>query len=328
MLHSYFSFKDKHYKTLEFIKDNLNSNENNLYIAKKIKKLNEYQFFYLLSDLIYHHPIKHLSLDNIKLFFESRKTIINEDDYLPFQDYGKDFVHIPISDTYVVFNSKKGLRSLVDYYLKTKEYPKETLITKLLVLSDKILEDIYQQVNTIKNYFLNNLQNEENYQNDLRISFSTDIIIALEDFEKYVVTLCDEIQDKISGLSGFISNNENYTISVDNKILEKLYFGLEKFMFIDETQTSLTQFIDVLKLNWKEHNSVIYLRMDNIQFKYFIDCISQFLNTKIPLTFIERSQNIKNINGIINASSIRASYSRAYGSTKDFESIRAIFENL
>ncbi|WPO78197.1 hypothetical protein [Flavobacterium sp. KACC 22761] len=328
MLHSYFRIKNKHHKTLDFINDNLNSQEDNLSIDKKIKKLNEFQFFHLLSELMYNHPIKHFSINTISLFFKRQETNVNEDDYLPFQDYDKDFVRIPITGSYVVFNSKKELRYLVDYYFKTKEYPKETLITKLLVLSDKILEHISQKVHTIKYYFLNHLQKEENHHNDLTVSFFVDIITALEDYEKDLLKLYDEIQGKISGLSGSISNNENYTITTDNEILRKLYFGLEKFMYIDQSKTSLTEFIDVLKLGWKEHNSVIYLQMDNLQFKYFIECLNQFLSIKIPLTFIELSGNIQNKNGRIKANSIYTSVSKSIIKTKDLELIKSIFEKL
>lgn len=328
MLHSYFKIKDKHYKTLDYIKNNLNSKQNTLSIKKKINKLNEYQFFFLLCDLMYHHPIEHLTVDTFKFFFEIRETIISEDDYLPFQDYVKDYVHIPITDSYVVFSSKKELESLVDYYLNTKEYPKEILITKLLVLSDKILEDIYQQVSTIKYYFLKYVEHEENIDNDLKVDYSVDIIKALENYEKNLLELYDKIQEKISEASETTSKNGNYIITTDNEILKKLYSGLEKFMFIDQSKTTLNQFIEVLKLDWQAHNYVVYLAMDNIQFKYFIDCFNQFLRNKIPLTHIERSENIENKNGKIKAKSVRTSVSKSNMPPKDFELIKSIFEKL
>jgi hypothetical protein len=264
MLHSYFKIKDKHYKTLDYIKNNLNSGQNTLSIKKKINKLNEHQFFFLLGDLMYHHPIEHLTVNTFKFFFEIRETIISEDDYLPFQDYANDYVHIPITDSYVAFTYKKELESLVDYYLSTKEYPKESLITKLLVLSDKILENIYQQVNTIKYYFLRYVEHQENIDNDIKVCYSMDIIIALENYEKDLLELNYKIQEKISILSEPNFKTGNYIITTDNEILKKLYSGLEKFMYIDQNKTTLNQFIEVLKLDWQAHNSVIYLQMDNI----------------------------------------------------------------
>lgn len=328
MLHSFFKFKDKHYKTLDYIKNNLNSQQNTLSIKKKINKLNEYQFHFLFCDLLYNHPIEHLTLDTLKLFFEKRETIIIEDDYVPFELSNKDRISIPITDTYVVFNYKKELESLVDYYLDSTEYPKETFITKLVVLSDKILEEISYPASIVKNYFLEYIEREENINNGNKVFYSMLIIDELENYEKNILKLYDKIQEKISNISNPISRNGNYFITTNDEILKKLYYGLEKFMFIDHNKTTLKQFIEVLKLDWQSHNSVIILEMDNIQFRYFVKCFEHFLNSNLYITSFEYSGNIENKNGKIKANAVYVSVSKSNILPKKNELIKSIFEEL
>lgn len=336
MLDSYFRFKDKHYKTLESLKDNLNSEENNLFTVKKIKKLNDYQFFYLLSHLMYHHPIEHFTLDTLELFFETKKIILNDndydDDYLPFQDFDKNYTPVlPITTFhhYVTHNFAEGVGSLANYYLSTKKYSKKIWLTKLFILSDKIIEDIHQQVSTVKYYFRRYIENEENPDNYLKVNHSMEIVVALENYEIVLQQLYKRIHEKISTLSSSISKTGNYNLNTNDEILEKFYFRLEKFMFIDQNKTTLNQFIEVLKLDWQSHNSIIHFQMDNIQFRYFINRINQFFKTNISMTSMFYSGNIETKNGKINPSAIYTSASKSIIKLpKKHKLIESIFENL
>ncbi|PWA05999.1 hypothetical protein [Flavobacterium laiguense] len=328
MLYSYFKIKDKHYKTLDYIKNNLNSEQNTLSIKKKINKLNEYQFFYLFSDILYYYPINQLTIDTLGSFFEIEIRNINEVDALPFQDNNPADDFIPIRDSFATFNYTERLPHLIDYYLNTKEYPKETLTTKILVLSDKILGNIHQQVCAIKYYFLRYVEYKESIDSGIKVYYSMDIIVALENYEKNLLEIYEKIQEKISTISKLTLKTGNYMINIDKEILKKLYFGLEKFMFIDQKKTTLDQFIEVFELDWDAHNSIVYLEMDNIQFNFFIECIHDFFNAKIPITFIERSGNIENKNGKIKAKSVYASVSKSNMIPKDFKSIKSIFEEI
>lgn len=327
MLYSYFRLKDKHFKTLKLIKKSLNSKSNNLPKRKKINGLNEYQYFYLLNDLINHYPIEKFTVNELELFFKTNKVILN---YSPsvFSDNEVVDEFVPVYADFVSLNYKKNVYSVVDYFFETKEYPQETLLTKLLVLSDKIFELIFDPLLNIRSCVDSYLETNKGSEDEEKLLFLIEISLSLQNHERNVLELIDKIQNKIESLSKNSIQKESYLIDTDDRVLKKLYFGLEKFMYLDQNKTSLSQFIEVLKFDWQSHESIIYLQMDNIQFKYFIECLSQFLNIKIPLTFIERSQNIRNINGVIKASSIRSSYSRAYGVNKDFETLRLIFESL
>lgn len=328
MLHSYFKIKDKHYKTLNCIKNNLNYQQDALSIKKKMNKLNEYQFFFLLNDLMHEHPMEHFSLHTLELFFEKGEIIINQNYHLPFQDSSiwNDFV--PATADWVYFKYKNDVDYVTDYFLNTKEYPKETLITKLLVLSDKIFELIFHPLIQIRNSFELYIENEHIVEKDEKFHFLKGIINALDSREKQILELSYNIQEKIDTLSKISIQNENYLIDTNNETLKKLYFGLEQNMLIDQDKTSLKQFLEVLKHDWNTHNSIIHLEIGNIQFKYFIDCMHQFLHIKIPLTFIQRSGNIRNKNGIIKAGSMYTTSSNNSIKQKDIELIKSVFEEL
>jgi hypothetical protein len=327
MLQSYFKIKDKHYKTLDYIKNNLNSQQKALSIKKKINKLNDYQFFFLLGDLMVHYPIENFTEDTLQLFFKKSELLLNQSEYFSLRASGNVNDFVPVIVDIAHLNCKNNVESLIDYFLNTKEYPKETLITKLLVLAEKIFKDIYHSSIIIKLAFDEYLENNKNITRDKKYDFQNDIASALNNYEIYLSELSYRIQEKIDTLSKTNIQNENYLIDIDKEILNKLYFALEKNMFIDQNKTTLQQFINVLKLDWKDHESVIYLEMNNIQFKYFIDCIYDFFKTNIHITFIERSGNIENKNGKIKARAVYSSVSKSTNIKKK-ELIKSIFEKI
>ncbi|RVT71209.1 hypothetical protein EOD40_17515 [Flavobacterium sufflavum] len=328
MLHSYFKIKNKHYKTLDYINSNSNSKDENLFIKKKIKKLNQYQYFFFLNNILENNNLKNISINTLELFFEKSEIILNASEYISLQKNGNTNDFVPVKEDWITFHHKDNLKSLIDYFLNTKEYPKETLITKLLVLSERTLTDILQSIFILRVLIDEYVDEILNGDVDEKYYFLILISNGLENEIGHVQWLLDSIQEKIDSLSKTNIQNENYLIDIDNEILKKLYWGLEKNMLIDQEKTSLKQFIEVLKHDWKTHNSIMHLEMDNIQFRYFIECIDQFLKTKIPLTFIQRSGNIRNKNGKIKAGSMYTAGSNNIIKQKDIELIRSIFEKI
>lgn len=165
---------------------------------------------------------------------------------------------------------------------------------------------------------------------------SKDGIILLGDLannnqtsNKAIINSLKEVnKGKFNNVPKNLSENQNYLIETDNGILEKLYIGLEKNLFIDQSKTTLKQFIEVLKLDWQNHNNIITLEMDNIQFKFFLELMNIYLNIKIPMTIIERANNIHNNNGNIKANSVYTSVSKSKMEAKEAEVIKFIFTQL
>lgn len=328
MLYSYFNIKNKHKKTLNYIKCNIDSLENKPSVIKKIKKLNDCQFFFLITDLMNHLSRDQFIENALELFFTRSEILLNTDQYFDLKKNDRLNEFKPFIEEFVSSNYKEEVQSLINYFLETKEYPKETLMTKLLVLSDNIFEFIFHPASHLSIFINEYLEQKIDYEKNENYNFLNGISNDLNNTINGVVILSERIQEKIDSLSKTNIKNENYLIDTDNNILKKLYFSLEKNMFIDQNKTSLDQFINVLKLDWNSHNSIIHLEMDNIQFKYFIDCFNQFLKINIQKTFIQRAGNIRNKNGQIKANSMYTTGSNYVIKQKDFELIKSIFEKI
>lgn len=332
MLHSYFRLKNKHYNISSHYKFELPSDTDDLLLIKsRLSKQNESQFLFILTELL-NRPLDIIDMNTLNCFFihlESQP----EDFTLPFQDPEPNEISSNkfIPETYVVLNCKKKLQYLVDHYMDTKEYGKDTHINKLLVLLDYIYRDVLQLV-IINNYKVSNYIDDLDEIIDMkRFIYINDIRIALDHYTKYIQELCDNITNKITSLSKPNVSTENFSIEIDSFILKKIYFGLEQEMFINQEKTTCDQFLDVLLLDWESHNSIIYLEMDNILFKYFIESLETYFNTKIQLSTIEYSAKITNKNGIIKASAIYSSMAQYRKFTKerdDIKTLKSMFEKI
>lgn len=321
MIHNYFTLKEKQYKISNFLINNQNPNTIDLSIKKKISKLNEYQHFSLFSDFFISKPLNQILKEELDHFVEVLKKTNNEiDDYFPRSNFNTSESN---TDYFLVFNYKKGVSHLVNHYLNTKEYPKQTLITKLLFLKEKIQFSFIQPLTIIKPTFEYYVSNKDNINND-NIIFIRDLMDELVQIEERYLDYINKIDNKINSFS--TAKTGNYLITVDDEILIKVYNGLEKNDFIDIHKTSLEQFVEVLKSDWGKHKSIIYLNMDNIQFKYFVKCLDEYFKIGFQLTHIEYSGNIENKNGKIKAKSVYTSVSKSGMEPKDFELIKSIFE--
>jgi hypothetical protein len=356
MLHyPYFKNCNKHYYQAvnEIYKD---LSELNPKTYRAIGRLNEQQFFLFLANYIYYFRFTDIDITTLKHFFyrgnnfpiKNNIQIPYHNDPLPFdtdrvsfQDHteaNEDVKYNIIPEESLAFNCRKNLTELVTFYIEMREYPKETQSHMLLVLSEKIYENVLYPLITFKTAMIDYLDNENIEDSDLnikKISFLLDINAALGEYENYLEKLQSQIHEKVTILTksknGKVNINGNYLISFENGVLKKLFYSLEKFMFIDQNKTSLIQFIEVFENDWDSHNSIVYLEMDNILFKYFIDYLETYFNSKIQLSTIEYSAKISNKNGLIKAGAIYSSIAQYRKYTKereDIEKLKSIFENI
>ncbi|OXA95747.1 hypothetical protein B0A75_18955 [Flavobacterium oncorhynchi] len=333
MLHSFFKLKNKHYKFSSHFTNELTFYTNkNLLTKKKLSKLNESQFLFILGKLL-RYPIDQIETNTLNYFFFHLETQKPEEFALPWLD--QETIAISderfIPETYVELNCKKGLESLVDHYINTKEYGKDTHINKLLVLLDYIYNDILQPVNLNNYSFYDYIDNLEDITDMKRFIYLNDIRIALDNYADMAQQLCDKINIKITLLSKPNVSNENFRLEIDSNILKKIYFGLEQQMFINQEKTTCEQFLNVLQLDWKDHNSIITFEMDHILFKHFIDFLDLYFNLKIQLSTIEYSAKIANKNGLIKASRVSASigqYRKFMKDRDDINALKSMFEKI
>ncbi|WP_158729169.1 MULTISPECIES: hypothetical protein [unclassified Flavobacterium] len=309
-----------------------------------IGKLNESQFFLFLSNYIYYFRFEDIDITTLKHFFYIHYDhSIENNQPLPFQDNQKfknEEKSNIITEASIAFNCKKELSKLIAFHLEMREYPKETHSHLLLVLSDKIYEHISYPLSIFKIALINHIDNldiEVDNFDIKKISFLLDINGELEKYENHLEKLQSQIHKKVMVLttSKNVNNhgnkNGNYQINMSNGDLRNLYKNLEKIMLIDQNKTSLNQFIEVFENDWESHNSIIYLEMDNILFKHFIDFIKTYFDIKIELSTIEYSAKIANKNGIIKANAIYSSMAQYRRFTKerdDIKILKSMFEKI
>jgi hypothetical protein len=297
-------------------------------IKKKIKKINEHNFFSLFQDVIYYKPIRILTMPELECFFiEKQRFIYERKDDLPFLNLiedSRDKKNESRIDRYITFNCKTELKNVQHHMLTTQEYPKQVLLSKMLDFKERLIQNIATVV-YIKNSFIQYCDFEDNLNEFEKIKFSLNIIDKLNDFEIELFGFADEIDDKINSFS--TAKAGNYLISAKDDTLKKLYNNLEKEDFIDIHKTSQEQFIEVLKSDWEEHKSIIHFKMDNKQLKYFIETFNENLSAKISFSAMMYAGNIVGKKGIpIKTGSIYSSNS--YLPPKRHEEIKTIFSCL
>lgn len=328
MIYSYFKYSKNHDKFSKYLQNNCVEPKENLSIKRKINKFNEFQFLALLVDVTKYGFDYLLTIDTLNYFF-----------YLDFKVQPKNQFHhytlrliddpyfeeIFMGEVKAYLNCTNELDLLINYIFETTEFSKQSKIRKLTVLSDRVLNDMWHDLLSAKYLFTNFCENKNNY-NDERLGVFVLIKKALEDFENHISMTIDGLEEKIEMLSKPNFTNERSLLNIDNRILKKIYFGLEKHMFIDQEKTSEEDFIKVFTSDSVSHNSIVYFNMDNIQFNFFINSINKFLNIKINLTSIELLGNIENKNGKIKARSIYVSVSKSGMQPKNYKLIESIFE--
>lgn len=364
MINKYFKYNRKLQKLSDLILSFDNSSKMKKKLIKKISKLNEFQFIMLFNGFIIEKGIDEVTENELMLFILTDKIHypnnphsgidIYENKYLS-DDELKEIINSGITLTHERLNCKSKIEKLVknlfivpyqiDNYsdeavlevqLKKynensmeflKEFPKTTQITKLNYLRDKIINSFLVEISILSDYITKNISlknTETNKKNQL--IFILEKVLKLE--EK-LIELDKVIVNKIDSYN--IKKEGNYFIDSDTELLKKLYSELEKNDFIDIHKTSQEEFIEVLKSDWDKHSSIIHIKMDSIQFGYFIERLFVELKIKIHLSSIEYAGNIITKNGKINARSASSSYSNSKKKgtlPKRHKNIESIFEKL
>jgi hypothetical protein len=323
MLTNYFQKSKKYFKIRKLLMLENNSITTDKKIKKRISKLNEFEHFSLFCEVFTETSFYPFTKENLSHFTKKRKkTDYKIDDFFPRSNSNTTNSN---KDYFLIFNCNKDFQKLIINHLKTKEYSKDTLINKLLIIKDYVLECFLDPLTIL----IPTLKNQLGKTNKLFIENDTyicDLIEELTQIEEKYIELTNRVENKIHSFSKNIKGN--YQIDLKNEILEKLYKELDKFDFIDINKTSKDDFLNVLKLDWSYHNSIIYMRLNNIDFKYFILSFEKYFKNKIYLTFIEEAKNIKTINGDVTAKSIAVSFSKSKQNSENFEIIDSIFEKI
>lgn len=329
MIYSYFKYSKNHDKFSKYLQNNCVEPKENLSIKRKINKFNEFQFLTLLVDFTNGYGFDYpLTIDTLNYFFYLDFEVQSKNQFHLYElrhfnnpDFRENFM----GELKANLNCTYELDFLIDYIFETSEYSKQSKIRKLTELSNRVLNDMFQDYFEIKSFFNELCENKNNYK-DERLEIFILINKALEDYGNHLYMSIDSLEEKIENLSKPNFTNEKSLLNIDHKILKKLYFGLEMHMFIDQEKTSEEDFIKVFTSDSESHNSIVYFNMDNIQFNFFINSIYKFLNIKINLTSIELLGKIKNKNGKIKAKSIYVSVSKSGMQPKNYKLIESIFK--
>ena len=337
MIINYFQ-KNKDYFKIRKLLMNNNPETTDKKIKNKIKKLNEFEHFSLFCEVFIEKPLYPFTKEYFSYFTKKKKKSNQKiDDFFPRSNSNTSNSN---KDYYLVFNCNKDFEKLIINHLTTKEYSTETLVKKLLIIEEYLLQYFLDPLEILIPTLKNQLKktNKLFIEND---TFIFDLIEELEHNKKNYDNLLNSIENKIKSLSNdSIENNQiknntslkkikgNYQIEVKNEVLEEIYNELNRYDFIDIDRTSKEDFIKVFKLDWKDHDSVIHFKITNVEVKFFIECFDEVLKEKIPLTFIEHAGNIKTKDRIFKASTLYSGGSQSENNSPNIKIIRSIFEKI
>lgn len=312
-------------------------NEQSKLIKTKIKVLYDHSFFKLFKQVITLLPIKDMKNDELSFFVKEKvfSHFINDvSSYENIDDYSKTFLI-----DYVNLNCNLKIYKILEGLLNNKKVPLDILETELFTLKDFIISENLSNLDYVLNSFSEYLKTSIEYENYENILISMKIVDIINTHKYHLINYLDlitlkleEINIKASKSNKSIKRSNNYDLGmIDDKILINLYNELERNEFINIFETSCDQFIVVLKKDWNEHNSIIHLKMDNIQLNFFLRNLNKYLKIKLSLSKIELAKNIYNKNGILKAYSVSASYSeslRKGTEPKRKKEILSIFKKL
>ena len=338
MIANYFQKNKEYFKIRKSIILDYNPEKTNKKIKKRISKLSEFEHFSLFCEVFIEKPLFPFTKEYLSHFTKKRKKSNHKIyDFFPRSNSNTSNSS---KDYYLVFNCNKDFEELIINHLTTKEYSTETLVKKLLIIKEYLLQYFLDPLEILIPTLKNQLKktNKLFIEND---TFIFDLIEELEHNKKNYDNLLNSIENKIKSLSNdSIENNQiknnsslkkikgNYQIEVKNEVLEEIYNELNRYDFIDIDRTSKEDFIKVFKLDWKDHDSVIHFKITNVEVKFFIECFDEDLNEKIPLTFIEHAGNIKTKDRIFKASTLYSGGSQSENNSPNIKIIRSIFEKI
>ncbi len=338
MIANYFQKSKEYFKIRKSIVLDNNPEKTNKKTKKRISKLSEFEHFSLFCEVFIEKPLFPFTKEYLSHFTKKRKKSNHKIyDFFPRSNSNTSNSS---KDYYLVFNCNKDFEELIINHLTTKEYSTETLVKKLLIIKEYLLQYFLDPLEILIPTLKNQLKktNKLFIEND---TFIFDLIEELEHNKENYNNLLNNIENKIKSLSNdSIENNQiknnspskkikgNYQIEVKNEVLEEIYNELNRYDFIDIDRTSKEDFIKVFKLDWKDHNSVIHFKISNVEIRFFIKCFNDDLKEKIPLTFIEHAGNIKTKDRIFKATTLYSGGSRSENNSPNIKIIRSIFEKI
>ena len=338
MIANYFQKSKEYFRIRKSIVLDNNPETTNKKTKKRISKLSEFEHFSLFCEVFIEKPLFPFTKEYLSHFTKKRKKSNHKiDDFFP---RSNNNTSNSSKDYYLVFNCNKDFEELIINHLTTKEYSTETLVKKLLIIKEYLLQYFLDPLEILIPTLKNQLKktNKLFIEND---TFIFDLIEELEHNKKNYNNHLNSIENKIKSLSNdSIENNQiknnspskkikgNYQIEVKNEVLEEIYNELNRYDFIDIDRTSKEDFIKVFKLDWKDHDSVIHFKITNVEVKFFIECFDEDLNEKIPLTFIEHAGNIKTKDRIFKASTLYSGGNQSKNNSPNIKIIRSIFEKI
>lgn len=265
MIANYFQKSKEYFKIRKSIVLDNNPEKTNKKTKKRISKLSEFEHFSLFCEVFIEKPLFPFTKEHLSHFTKKRKKSNHKIyDFFPRSNSNTSNSS---KDYYLVFNCNKDFEELIINHLTTKEYSTETLVKKLLIIKEYLLQYFLDPLEILIPTLKNQLKktNKLFIEND---TFIFDLIEELEHNKENYNNLLNNIENKIKSLSNdSIENNQiknnspskkikgNYQIEVKNEVLEEIYNELNRYDFIDIDRTSKEDFIKVFKLDWKDCTS-------------------------------------------------------------------------
>ncbi len=206
MIANYFQKNKEYFKIRKSIILDYNPEKTNKKIKKRISKLNEFEHFSLFCEVFIEKPLFPFTKEHLSHFTKKRKKSNHKIyDFFPRSNSNTSNSS---KDYYLVFNCNKDFEELIINHLKTKEYSTETLVKKLLIIKEYLLQYFLDPLEILIPTLKNQLKktNKLFIEND---TFIFDLIEELEYNKKNYNNLLNSIENKIKSLSNeSIENNQ------------------------------------------------------------------------------------------------------------------------
>lgn len=98
-----------------------------------------------------------------------------------------------------------------------------------------------------------------------------------------------------------------FNMDFNEHVLKKIYGSLTRYEYLDENQTTFSNFYEVMLLDFENHESVLHFNCTQPQLKYILDKFKQ-LKKGISLKSFERSQKIYHKGNLISAETLSKKY--------------------
>ncbi len=98
-----------------------------------------------------------------------------------------------------------------------------------------------------------------------------------------------------------------FNMDFNEHIFKKIYGSLTRYEYLDENQTTFSNFYEVMLLDFENHESVLHFNCTQPQLKYILDKFKH-LKKGVSLKSFERSQKIYHKGNLISAETLSKKY--------------------